>query len=97
MNEMTTPQIPPSPERHVFEFAKYAMSIGWQDLKPLPLWKAYNSWSQRFGRHFPADSIGKPRLTWEEFNTIYSKILFHDDRKLVSLESQGNLYRSTVE
>ncbi len=90
-------QAPPSPERHVFEFAKYAMSVGWQDLDQLPLWKAYNAWSKRFGPHAPADSIGKPKLTWEEFDSIYSQIRFHPAPKTVSLSTKGIIYRCAVE
>jgi hypothetical protein len=93
---MTTPVLP-TPERHVFEFAKYAMSIGWQDLAPTPLWRAYSSWASRFGPLHPTDSLGKWKLPWEEFNSIYSRIRFNEAPKVVSLKTDGNLYRSTVE
>ena len=97
MNEPTQKEAKPTPERHVFEFAKYAMSVGWQDLEGVALWKAYGTWSQRLGPKFPADSLGKPKLTWEEFNSIYSQIRFNPAPKYVSLATKGVLYRSAVD
>lgn len=91
------PKDSPTPERHVFEFAKYALSVGWQDLGDVALWKAYTAWCSRFGPRCPADLLGKPKLTWEEFNAIYSQIRFEAAPKSVSLATRGVLYRSGVE